>query len=59
VSPSNDAALDLALAILTGSPDLQPDELGSPWPGLSQFPGAFSDAGHQDHLHIGWSSPAT
>jgi hypothetical protein len=56
VSPSNDAALDLALAILTGSPELQPDELGSPWSGLSQFPGAFTDAGHQDHLHIGWSS---
>jgi hypothetical protein len=56
VSPSNDAALDLAIAILTGSPALQPDELGSPWPGLNQFPGAFSDAGHQDHLHIGWSA---
>jgi hypothetical protein len=55
VSPSNDAALDLALAILTGSPSLQPDELGSPWAGLSKFPGAFTDAGHQDHLHIGWS----
>ncbi|HWC10597.1 MAG TPA: lytic transglycosylase domain-containing protein, partial [Acidimicrobiales bacterium] len=56
VSPSNDAALDLALAMLTGAPALQPDELGSPWPGLSKFPGAFSDAGHQGHLHIGWSS---
>ena len=56
VSPSNDAALDLSIAILTGAPTLQPDEFGSPWPGLSQFAGAFSDAAHQDHLHIGWSS---
>ena len=56
VSPSNDAALALSLAILTGSPALQPDEFGSPWPGLSQFPGAFSDSGHQDHLHLGWST---
>jgi hypothetical protein len=54
VSPSNDSALDLALAILTADPSLRPDELGSPWPGLSQFPGAFSDAAHQDHLHLGW-----
>ena len=54
VSPSNDAALELSLAILTGAPALQPDEFGSPWAALSKFPGAFSDAGHQDHLHIGW-----
>ncbi|HEX2041499.1 MAG TPA: lytic murein transglycosylase, partial [Acidimicrobiales bacterium] len=54
VSPSNDSALDLALAILTAAPSLRPDELGSPWPGLSEFPGAFSDAAHQDHLHLGW-----
>ena len=54
VSPSNDSALDLALAVLTASPSLRPDEFGSPWPGLSEFPGAFSDAAHQNHLHLGW-----
>ena len=54
VSASNDRALDLALAILTASPPLRPDEFGSPWPGLSEFPGAFSDAAHQGHLHLGW-----
>ena len=54
VSAANDGALDLALAILTASPPLRPDELGSPWAGLSEFPGAFSDTAHQGHLHLGW-----
>ncbi|HEV3400725.1 MAG TPA: lytic transglycosylase domain-containing protein, partial [Acidimicrobiales bacterium] len=54
VTASNDRALDLALAVLTASPELRPDEFGSPWPGLSEFPGAFSDAAHQNHLHLGW-----
>jgi hypothetical protein len=54
VSPTNNAALELALAVLTTAPDLRPDELGSPWPELGAFPGAFSDAGHADHLHLGW-----
>jgi hypothetical protein len=56
VGPSNDAALDLAVAILTADPALRPDEFGSPWPGLNQFPGAFSNADHQNHLHVGWRS---
>ncbi|HEX2274534.1 MAG TPA: lytic murein transglycosylase, partial [Acidimicrobiales bacterium] len=54
VNASNDRALDLALAILTAAPSLRPDEFGSPWPGLSEFPGAFTDAAHQGHLHLGW-----
>lgn len=56
VSSANDAALDLALALLTSGPDLRPEEFGSPWSELSRFPGAFSDAGHQGHLHIAWRS---
>jgi hypothetical protein len=56
VSPANNAAFDLALAILASPPSLRPDELGSPWPGLSQFAGAFSDAAHQNHLHVGFDS---
>ncbi|MDQ3895958.1 MAG: lytic transglycosylase domain-containing protein, partial [Actinomycetota bacterium] len=56
VSASNQAALQLALAIMTTAPDLRPDEFGSPWPEFSRFPGAFSDAGHQDHLHLGWGA---
>jgi hypothetical protein len=56
VTASNDAAIDLALAILTADPAIRPDELGSPWPELAAFRGAFSDADHQDHLHVGWRS---
>ena len=58
VSASNDAALELALAILTTAPELRPDEFGSPWPELGPFPGAFSDSDHTDHLHLGWGPRA-
>ena len=54
VTSSNHAALRLSVAILTSAPDIRPDEFGSPWPELGTFPGAFSDAGHQGHLHLGW-----
>ena len=56
VSVSNQAALRLAVAFLTAEGSLRPDELGSPWPELAQFPGAFSDADHAGHLHLGWRS---
>ncbi|MDQ4069448.1 MAG: lytic murein transglycosylase [Actinomycetota bacterium] len=59
VSESNQAALSLALALLTADPALRPDELGSPWPHLTQFPGAFSDADHAGHLHVGWRAVRT
>ena len=54
VSTANQAALRLAVAFLTADGSLRPDELGSPWPELAQFPGAFSDADHAGHLHLGW-----
>jgi hypothetical protein len=54
VSDANSAALGLALALLSADPALRPDELGSPWPELEQFAGAFSDADHAGHLHLGW-----
>jgi hypothetical protein len=54
VTASNDAALDLALAVLTADPAIRPSEFGSPWAELGSFPGAFSDGDHQDHLHVGW-----
>ena len=59
VSASNDAALELALAVMITAPDLRPDEFGSPWTELGAFPGAFSDASQGDHLHLGWRVPAT
>ncbi len=58
VSASNDAALELAVSLLTANSSLRPDELGSPWPELAQFAGAFSDADHVDHLHLGWQAKA-
>ncbi|MGH9265845.1 MAG: hypothetical protein ACRD1D_14245, partial [Acidimicrobiales bacterium] len=56
VSSTNVAALELALSMLTADPSLRPDEFGSPWPDLAMFPGGFTDADHQDHLHVGWRS---
>lgn len=35
-----------------------PDEFGQPWGDL-EGPGVFSDAAHQDHLHIGFDGPPT
>lgn len=32
-------------------------EVGSPWPEFSGLPGFFSDADHEDHLHIGVCGP--
>lgn len=49
VSPGNEAAYQLA-ADLYGN--FGPEELGSPW---TFGAGSFSDALHQDHLHIGWT----
>ncbi|MGH9222293.1 MAG: lytic murein transglycosylase [Acidimicrobiales bacterium] len=56
VSHTNNAALEVALAVLTTALDFRPDEFGSPWPDLGAFPGTFADADHTDHLHLGWRS---
>jgi len=49
VSPGNPAAQELAQAIFD---EFGPQELGSPW---LFGAGSFSDALHQDHIHIGWA----
>lgn len=49
VSPGNAAAQSLAGEIYNA---FQPEELGSPW---TFGPGSFSDALHQDHIHVGWA----
>lgn len=54
VSASADGGHALAEQILGSAPPLRPDELGSPWPDLDKYPGAFSDADHTDHIHAGW-----
>ena len=54
VSPANPAARQAALALGSLPAPLRPDEIGSPFADLSRLPGFFSDAGHQDHIHLGF-----
>lgn len=54
VSATNRGAFNLALEILTASPSIRPDQVGSPWRELTAHPGAFTDADHTHHLHLGW-----
>jgi len=56
VSPRNDAARELVLAIGKLPPSIRPTEIGSPWE--ISGPGYFTNAGHQDHLHLGFDDPA-
>lgn len=53
VSPTNGAARQAALALASLPAPLRPDEIGSPFAELESLPGLFSDAAHQDHLHLG------
>jgi Transglycosylase SLT domain len=58
VTPSNAAARAAVLEVLsipTDSP-LYPSETGHPWADLADLPGSFTNAAHQDHIHIGWDS---
>jgi len=54
VSPSNGAARQAALALASLPAPRRPDEIGSPFADLDRLPGLFSDADHQDHLHLGF-----
>jgi hypothetical protein len=55
VTPGNKAAHRLALALLKLDPRLRPTELGSPW-NLGD-PVAFTDADHQNHIHVAFDDP--
>ena len=54
VSPANLASKQVALAAAALPAPLRPDEIGSPFADLEPLPGLFSDAAHQDHLHLGY-----
>ncbi len=54
VSALNNAARAAVLALASLPAPLRPDEIGSPFADLSSLPGLFSDADHQDHLHLGF-----
>ena len=55
VSPGNEAARKVATSLAGLDPAIRPSEIGSPWalPG----PAHFTDAAHQDHLHIAFDDP--
>src|SRR3954453_22073908 len=55
VGPGNAAAKAIAVALSRLDPSVRPTEIGSPW----ALPGAayFTDAEHQNHLHIGYDDP--
>jgi len=56
VSPANEAAREVMQQILTLAPPLVPDELGGPWVISVDGHTSFTNAAHQDHIHIGWQS---
>ena len=56
VSPSNELAHQLVLAIGRLPEAIRPTEIGSPW--AIDEPGYFTDGDHQDHLHLGFDDPA-
>ena len=57
VGPGNEVAKKVALELARLSPRIRPTEIGSPWP-LSG-PAYFTDAAHQNHLHVGFDDPVS
>jgi cell wall-associated NlpC family hydrolase len=56
VGPGNVAARDLVTEIAALEPGTRPNEIGTPWPIQSQ--GFFTDAQHQNRLHLAFTSTA-
>ena len=56
VSPRNEDAKALALALGRLPARLRPTEIGTPWE--IDEPAYFTDGDHQDHLHVGFDDPA-
>jgi hypothetical protein len=55
VAAASASARRAVLELLAAPAPLRPDELGSPF--AVDAPGAFSDAAHRDHLHVGFGPP--
>ena len=55
VNAGNQAAKQLAVELSSLDPAIRPSEIGSPW----ALSGAayFTDAAHQDHVHVGFDEP--
>ena len=54
VTPSNDAARTLALALSRLPGEIRPTEIGTPW--AVDDAAYFTDGDHQDHLHVGFDT---
>ena len=54
VTAANADARDIVHTLYTLAGPDHPDEIGSPWRDLDPLPGLFSDAAHDNHLHLGW-----
>ena len=52
VGPGNEVARQVAQHLGDLPADIRPDEVGGPW--LVDVPGSFTNAEHQDHLHVGF-----
>lgn len=57
VDASNAKARELALELAALPSALRPTEIGTPW--AIDAPAFFTDAGHQDHLHLGYDDPGS
>jgi cell wall-associated NlpC family hydrolase len=57
VDAANHDARELAAALQELDGSIRPDEIGSPW--AISGPGYFTDASHQEHLHIGFAHERT
>ena len=55
VGPGHAGARKLAEALAELDPSIRPTEIGSPWALVG--PAYFTDADHQDHLHVGYDDP--
>ena len=59
VSVANAAAEEVVALVLSfnQSDPLRPSGIGSPFAAYSALPGAFTDADHTNHIHLGWCGP--
>ena len=55
VRPDSPAAREVAAALAELDPEYRPNEVGTPF--AIAAPGYFTDAGHQDHIHLGFKEP--
>jgi cell wall-associated NlpC family hydrolase len=57
VNASNFDAREIAMELQELDSAIRPNEIGTPW--AISGPGYFTDAGHQDHLHVGFKEQIT